>query len=53
MEQEKKNTPNEVPSDETGYINTEELRDVLNEEKKEKKESWFKRLFKKKNKEDK
>ncbi len=41
-----------VPTDETGYINTEELRDVLKgkEKENEKKESWIKRLFKKKNK---
>jgi len=46
-EEEKK-----VVSDETGYINTEELRDVLKgkEKEEEKKECWLKRLFKKKNK---
>lgn len=46
-EEEKK-----VVADETGYINTEELRDVLKGKEKEeaKKECWLKRLFKKKNK---
>ena len=45
-EEEKK-----VVSDETGYINTEELRDVLQEKQAQKKECWLKRLFKgKKNK---
>ena len=41
-----------VVTDETGYINTEELRDVLKgkEKEEEKKECWLKRLFKKKNK---
>ena len=47
-EEEKK-----INTDETGYINTEELRDVIEQEeakKEEKKECFFKRLFKKKNK---
>ena len=44
-EEEKK-----APIDETGYINTEELRDVLKEKETQKKENWFKRLFKRKNK---
>lgn len=44
-EEEKK-----APIDETGYINTEELRDVLKEKEEQKKESWLKRLFKRKNK---
>ncbi|MBQ8206067.1 MAG: hypothetical protein IJZ77_01220 [Bacilli bacterium] len=41
-----------VVTDETGYINTEELRDVLKAKDKEneKKECWLKRLFKKKDK---
>ena len=40
-----------APIDETEAINTEELRVVLKEnEKKEKKECWLKRLFKRKNK---
>ena len=42
-----------INTDETGYINTEELRDVIEQEeakKEEKKECFFKRLFKKKNK---
>lgn len=41
---------NNAPIDETGYINTEELRDVLKEKEKQKKECWLKRLFKRKNK---
>ncbi len=45
MAEEKK-----APIDETGYINTEELRDVLKEKEEQKKESWLKRLFKRKNK---
>ena len=45
MAEEKK-----TPIDETGYINTEELRDVLKEKEQQKKENWFKRLFKRKNK---
>ena len=45
MAEEKK-----TPIDETGYINTEELRDVLKEKEEQKKESWLKRLFKRKNK---
>lgn len=44
--EEEKNTP----IDETGYINTEELRDVLKEKETEKKECWLKRLFKRKKK---
>lgn len=44
---EQKNT---TPIDETGYINTEELRDVLKEKESQKKECWLKRLFKRKNK---
>ena len=44
-EEEKK-----APIDETGYINTEELRDVLKEKEEQKKESWLIRLFKRKNK---
>ena len=44
-EEEKK-----APIDETGYINTEELRDVLKEKEKQKKECWLKRLFKRKDK---
>lgn len=47
-EEEKK-----INTDETGYINTEELRDVIEQEeakKEEKKECFFKRLFKKKSK---
>lgn len=50
VEEEKKETN---PVDETGYINTEELRGVLasNEEKEKKKDNWFKRLFKRKDKE--
>ncbi len=47
-EEEKK-----VQNDETGYINTEELRDVLKEKEETKKESWFKRLFKRKKKDQK
>lgn len=44
MAKEERNTP----IDETEVINTEEIRVVLQEkEKKEKKESWFKKLFKK------
>ena len=44
---EQKNT---TPIDETGYINTEELRDVLKDkEANKKKECWVKRLFKRKN----
>ena len=39
-----------TPIDETGYINTEELRDVLKEKQSQKKECWLKRLFKRKNK---
>ncbi|MCI5746113.1 MAG: hypothetical protein MR270_07540 [Erysipelotrichaceae bacterium] len=41
-----------VHADETGYINTEELRDVLKgkEKRQEKKECFFKRIFKRKNK---
>ena len=45
MAEEKK-----TPIDETGYINTEELRDVLNDKQPKKKECWLKRLFKRKNK---
>ncbi len=41
---------NNTPIDETGYINTEELRDVLKEKESQKKECWLKRLFKRKNK---
>lgn len=50
-EQEKNNTP----VDETVLVETEELRKVLQEkeEKNQKKESWIKRLFKKKNKDKK
>lgn len=46
------NEEEKVLVDETGYINTEELRDVLKGKEKEtkKKENWFKRLFKKKEK---
>lgn len=44
MAEEEKRTQ----SDETGYINTEELRDVLKEKEPEKKECWLKRLFKRK-----
>ena len=47
MLEEKKNE-NRESTDETGYINTEELRDVLKEEEKQKKQCWFKRLFSKK-----
>lgn len=46
MTEEEKN----IPIDETGYINTEELRDVLKEKENQKKESWLKRLFKRKKK---
>lgn len=47
MAKEQRNTP----IDETEVINTEEIRVVLQEkEKKEKKESWLKKLFKKKDK---
>ena len=47
MAEQEKNT---TPIDETGYINTEELRDVLKEKESHKKECWLKRLFKRKNK---
>ena len=48
IEEEKKTN---TPVDETGYINTEELRGVLADKEKEtKKDNWFKRLFKKKDK---
>ena len=47
MAKEERNTP----IDETEVINTEEIRVVLQEKaKKEKKESWLKKLFKKKDK---
>jgi len=51
MEEEKKVNTN-TTSDETGYINTDELREALKEQEKEKeqKQSWFKRLFSKKKK---
>ncbi len=40
--------------DETGYINTEELREVLNEKQEaQKKENWFQKLIKKFNKKNK
>ena len=46
MAEEEKKTP----IDETGYINTEDLRDVLKEKEEKKKECWLKRIFKRKNK---
>ncbi|MDY2889748.1 MAG: hypothetical protein SOU19_09345 [Candidatus Caccosoma sp.] len=44
-----------IINDETGIIRTEELRDVLESNAKEnkKKESWFKKLFKRKDKKNK
>lgn len=40
-------------ADVTGYINTEELRDILKEEEKEKKLPWYKRIFNKNTKKEK
>lgn len=51
MEKENNQVNTETTSDETGYINTDELRDVLKEEK-QKKECWLKRIFTRQNKKD-
>lgn len=51
------NEKKEINTDETGYINTEELRDIIAQEEqkkdeKPKKVGFFRRLFGKKNKEE-
>lgn len=52
MTEEKKDIKETIntTTDETGYINTEELRDILSKENENKKLPWYKRIFKKKNK---
>lgn len=50
MNEENKAEVTQTPGvDETGFINTEELRDVLKDQE-EKKLPWYKRIFKRKNK---
>ena len=49
MKEEEKKVEMTTSSDETGFINTEELRDVLKEQE-DKKLTWYKKIFKKKEK---
>ncbi len=49
MKEEEKKVEMTTSSDETGFINTEELRDVLKEQE-DKKLPWYKKIFKRKEK---
>ncbi len=50
MVDENKKEEKQTNHDETGFIHTEELRDLLKEHEKEKKLPWYKRIFGKKKK---